>query len=187
MDLFEKFMSLDIDRESINLEKGTLDEPYFCYPENASVIGFEGSILYCTIKEEGETVFASNPETCADECVYPLAKNFEDFMRMVIACGSPTPIEQIIWMSREQFDKQVAEVHENMSKEAKAAIETIKRELNIEPVENIYDYVKEIQKDFDLSGIKFSDEYYEICGENPSECEFDAERPSMPADIEEYT
>ena len=56
--------------------------------------------MYCFIEPYGEMVFACNPDTCADVFVYPLARTFEDFMRLILACGSTNPIEQIIWMDK---------------------------------------------------------------------------------------
>lgn len=53
-------------------------------------------------------VFASNPESCADSCVYPLARSFEDFIRLIISCNSANPIEQIVWMSKEKFEEHLA-------------------------------------------------------------------------------
>lgn len=74
--------------------------PVFCYPVNAKPIGFEGCILYCFLPEYGEMVFACNPESCVDQNVYPLAANFEDFIRLVLACGTANPLEQIVWMDK---------------------------------------------------------------------------------------
>ena len=71
--LFLQFQQLPIDKSLISLEPGSIEFPYFCYPVNAVPIGFEGSILYCFLPEYGEMVFAANPESCVDSCVYPLA------------------------------------------------------------------------------------------------------------------
>ena len=51
------------------------------------------------------TVFACNPESCADINVYPLAKNFDDFIRVILACGSANPVEQIVWMNSSCYPK----------------------------------------------------------------------------------
>lgn len=52
------------------------------------------------LPEYGEMVFACNPESCVDQNVYPLAANFEDFIRLVLACGTANPLEQIVWMDK---------------------------------------------------------------------------------------
>ena len=80
--IYEKYMASPIDKELLCLEHGEITEPYFCYPVNAEPIGLEGCILYCFLPEYGEMVFACDPESCADRNVYPLAKNFEDFLRL---------------------------------------------------------------------------------------------------------
>ena len=77
--------------------------PHFCYPANAKAIGTEGSILYCFIESYGDMVFACNPESCADTYVYPLARTFDDFIALILSCGSANPVEQIVWMRKTLF------------------------------------------------------------------------------------
>jgi len=81
MTAYEKFLSLDIDGSLISLEKTGYTD-CFCFPTNAKAIGFEGCIMYCFIDGYGETVFSCNPESCADTYVYPLARNFDDFISL---------------------------------------------------------------------------------------------------------
>lgn len=105
--IYEKYMASPIDKELLCLEHGEITEPYFCYPVNAEPIGFEGCILYCFLPEYGEMVFACDPESCADRNVYPLAKNFEDFLRLILACGTADPVEQIVWMDKRKFEEHM--------------------------------------------------------------------------------
>ncbi|WP_458407950.1 LptM family lipoprotein [Anaerotignum sp.] len=163
--LFERYMELDIDRELLNLEKQEDYPEYYCYPVHKTAIGFEGFILYCFIDGYEEMVFAVNPENYDDDGqIYPLAKNFEEFLQLVVACGSVNPAEQIHWMSQEKFEESVESVWEYRSEERKVAIDTIQKELGIMPMENPYAYVKEVQKEFDDSKIVYSDAYYESQG-----------------------
>lgn len=162
--LFEKYKSLCIDRSLISLEDGALSVSYFCYPAHANAIGFEGCTLYCTIDEYGEMIFAANPESCADKYVYPLAKNFSDFMRLILACGSANPIEQIIWMNKVQYEHHLQEALAIQTEAQKSVLLTLCNELNLSPMENSFEYVKAVQRDFDDSGINFSDEYYAVLG-----------------------
>lgn len=164
MDLFQKYRSMNIDGSLISLEYTEIQPPYFCYPVNAKVIGFEGCILYCFLPEYGDMVFASNPESGADKNVYPLAKNFQDFMRLVIACGSANPVEQIVWMSEEQFDKHLQNEKDICTVEQAELIKKLCEDLKLSPMGNPYEYVKELQENFDDTKIQYSDEYYEILG-----------------------
>lgn len=161
--VYEKYMASPIDKGLFCLEHGNIAIPCFCYPVNAVPIGFEGCILYCFLPEYGEMVFACNPES-ADQNVYPLAANFEDFIRLILACGTINPVEQIIWMNKSKFEEHMADEEKILTDEQKAAVQQLQCELGLLPMENPFEYVKAIQKDFDGSKIQYSDEYYEVTG-----------------------
>ena len=166
--IYEKYMALPIDKGLLCLEYGDIADPYFCYPVNAKPIGFEGCILYCFLPEYGEMVFACNPESCVDQNVYPLAANFEDFIRLILACGTANPLEQIVWMDKNKFEEHMANEEKILTDEQRTAAQQLQRALSLLPIENPFEYVKSIQKDFDGSKIQYSDEYYEVTGiENP--------------------
>ena len=159
-----KYKKLDIDGSLISLESAENMYPYWCYPLNAIPIGLEGCILYCFIRGYEDIVFASNPETCMESNVYPLANNFRDFIRLILACGSANPIEQVIWMSKEQFEKHLKMEELRCSFKQKEVLNKISEAFNLSPMEYPYEYIKEIQKDFDGSKIQYSDEYYDVLG-----------------------
>ncbi len=164
MGLFEKYRKLNIDGSLISLEYAQIEYPYFCYPVNAKVIGFEGCILYCFLPEYGDIVFASNPESYAEKNVYPLASSFEDFMRLIIACGSANPVEQIVWMKKAQFEQHLHNEKEVQTAEQKEILSLLEHELNLTPMAEPFEYVKVLQADFDDSKIQYSDEYYDVLG-----------------------
>lgn len=161
---FEQYKALGIDGRLISLEYDKEITPYFCYPINAEAIGFEGCIMYCFIEGYGEMVFASNPESCADAYVYPLARNFKEFLGLILACGSANPIEQIVWMSKEQFEQHMKEEQAIRTKEQNMVLQQLKDKMNIVPIDNPFEYVKEIQQSFDSGKIEYSDEYYDVLG-----------------------
>lgn len=162
--VYEQYKALNIDGSLISLGQVEEINPYFCYPTNTRAIGFEGCIMYCFIEGYGEMVFASNPETCADVYVYPLAKNFTDFLGLILACGSANPIEQIIWMRKEQFEQHLKNEQALRTDARNAALQQLRIKLGIVPIDDPYEYVKELQKNFDSSKIKYSDEYYDFLG-----------------------
>ena len=162
--LFSQFQQLPIDKSLISLEPGSIEVPFFCYPVNALPIGFEGGILYCFLPEYGEMVFAANPESCADSCVYPLAQTFSDFLRLILACGSANPVEQIIWMSRERFENHLRAERATQTEVQKAALSLIQRTFGLTAMEDPFAYVKALQAGFDGSKIQYSDAYYEVLG-----------------------
>lgn len=162
--LFEKYRSLDINGELICLERRSEQFQYWCYPVNARPLGYEGCIMYCFIEGYDEMVFACNPESCADQNVYPLAFNFGDFMRLILACGSANPVEQIVWMNKERFYRHLQEEIKIQTNEQKELLSLLERELNLLPMENPFEYVKNVQTGFDDSRICYSREYYDVVG-----------------------
>ncbi len=164
MDVFERYMALDVNTALIGLEKGDENGGYFCTPAGAKVFGWENGIHYCFIDGFGKTVFAVNPESCADVYVYPLARNFEDFLGLILYSGSVTAIEQIVWMSKEKFEEFVKSGDNAFVNGQKEVLDAISSGLGVLPMENAYEYVKKLQNEFDYGKIRFTDEYYDTLG-----------------------
>lgn len=162
--LYENDLALPIDKGLLCLEQENPSGPYFCYPANAQPIGFEGAIMYCFLPEYGEMVFACNPESCADTYVYPLAKNFQDYIRLVLAYGTANPVEQIVWMDQNRFDEHRAAERKLLTAEQKAAAQQLQHEFGLLPMENPFEYVKAVQRDFDGRNIRYRDEYFDVTG-----------------------
>ncbi|MBQ7875245.1 MAG: hypothetical protein IJ306_08850 [Oscillospiraceae bacterium] len=170
MSLYEKFMELHIDRSLIGLEKGDEEGGYFCTPVGSKVIGWEsGGIHYCFIEGFGEKVFAVNPETAEEHFVRPLAENFGDFIRLVLACGGTTAAEQISGWNKEQFCEFLENDDPDFAARRRPVLDKIQNELSLEPMENPFEYVKKLQADFDYGKIKFTGEYYDVLGLEPPE------------------
>ena len=109
-------------------------------------------------------VFAVNPETCVDRYVYPLAMNFKDFLRLILACGSTMAVEQIIGWSKEQFENFLHSDDNAILPNQKAILDKIQSGLKLTPMENPYEYVKAVQEQHDDSKIKFTNDYYDTLG-----------------------
>ncbi len=167
---YEKFIKLDIDFGEINFEPSDYNRPYFCTPVGAEILGWESGIHYCFINGFGETVFAVNPESCVDYNAYPVAENFTDFLTLVISTGSRNPVEQIInFSSFADFDAFVNSKEEQdwfSRPEHIQAIEKIKSYFHLQPIalKDVYNYVRNLQANFDYDKIEFTDEYYELTG-----------------------
>lgn len=164
MAMYEKYKKLNIDGSRIGLERGSEIGGYFCTPKGARVIGWDNGIHYCFIRGYGEMVFAVNPETGADKYVYPLAESFEDFLRLILACGHTAPVEQIIMWTEEQFKEFLTSNYNAFISGQQEVLDTITEKLKLEPIAAPYQYVKELQAQFDDSKIKFTDEYYDVLG-----------------------
>lgn len=175
MTLYKRYLTLPIEPRWLGLERGG-DTTYFCTPVGASIIGWENSIHYCFLPGFGETVFAVNPESCVDQYVYPLARDFRDFLRLILACGSTTAVEQIIGWSRTEFEDFLHSADNAVLPEQQRALDVLASELALSPMEDPYACVRSVQAEFgDLSGIRYSDEYYDMLGlERPDGTQPDA-------------
>lgn len=164
--IFEKFNELNLDTSPIGLciEK---QEGYFCTPLGARVFGWDNGIHYCFIRDFDEIVFCVNPETCCDHFVYPVAKNFTDFLRLLLTLKTTNTIQQVIWMNRTEFEEFInspCEIEYAGSETVSAILSTIRERLELIPMENAFEYIKELQKNFPYHKIKFAKEFYDATG-----------------------
>lgn len=130
------------------------------------MIGWEGvdGIHYCFVKGFGEVVFAVNPSNLPGDYVHPLARSFEDFLRLLLACEGLAAVEQAHLWDREKFDAFLRE-DGPPSLERQAALEGLRDGLGLTPMEDSYGYIQEIQASFDYGKIPFRKEYYDCVPE----------------------
>lgn len=165
--LYDRFKKLSFDGSWIGLENSDEIGGYFCTPIGATVIGWDNGIHYCFIEGFDDVVFCVNPETCCDHYVYPLAVNFADFLRLLIAMKNTNTMQQVILWDKQAYTDFVQspyEIEYAARKEVNDTIEVIRAELGIEPMENPFEYIKEVQSDFPYDTIKYSDEFYDVTG-----------------------
>lgn len=165
--LFHHYRDLTFPKEAIGLEWNGNDTKYFCTPVGAEIIGWIGvdGIHFCFISSiSSDMVFSVNPMPCGKHYVEPIASNFQDFLSLVLFCRSASPLEQISWISREEFSELLKSDEGNSNLEQEVALNILYTEFGIEAQSNAYQYVKNLQAKFDYSIIPFSEEYYEIIG-----------------------
>ena len=101
MTLYQRYTRLPIRFSELGLERGSQKSSYFCTPKSARVIGWAGvdGIHFCFVPKYGDMVFAVNP-MAAGEHVQAVSRSFEDFLRLVLACGGSAAIEQARYWTR---------------------------------------------------------------------------------------
>ncbi len=153
---YEKFLRSGIDLATLGVERGE-NETYFCTPRGASIIGWEGvdGIHYCFVRGYGGVVFAVSPMNAAPDWVHAVARDFSDFLRLLLACGHAAAVEQCWAWSREQFDAYIAE--NPPAEAARGAMAEIREKLALEPMDDPWGYIHEFQSGFDYGKIKYSD------------------------------
>ena len=164
--LYEKYKNLKIDGSWIGLEAGA-QTPYFCTPIGAEIIGWDNGIHYCFIKGFGDMVFCVNPETCCDYNVYPIARNFRDFLGLILATGNTNTLQQIIWWDKKGFEDFVNSPEEQeyrVRPEVQGVLSTIRKGIDIAPIDTLFEYIKDLQSNFPYEQIPFTNEYYDTLG-----------------------
>lgn len=159
---FEKFLCSDIDLSSIGIERREDNASYFCTPKGASIFGWAGvdGIHYCFVRGFGGMVFAVSPMNSAPDFVHPLARDFADFLRLIVACGDAAALEQAWMWDEVQF---AAFLQENPpTREQKAVLEEIAEQFSLSPLEHPWKYIKNLQASFDYAKIKYTDDYYDL-------------------------
>lgn len=161
MNLYDKIRKFNIDLRSLGLEQCGDETTYYCTPENANIIGWAGvdGIHCCTIPQFGEMIFAVSPMNFGD-CVHPIARNFEDLLRLLLAVTDMGVLEQCYAWDEERFKAFLMD--NPATDEQQAVLERIREECELEPMENAFAYVKKLQAEFDLSKIPYTDDYYDI-------------------------
>ena len=163
--LYKEYRKLGDSGSWLGLEPGT-GEGWFCTPVGAEILGWDNGIHYCRIPGFGEMVFCVNPEPLGEQFVYPIARNFRDFLGMILAAGNTNPLQQVIGWDRDQYDRFLAsrEEQENRARpEVQQALESL-RGLGIAPIGDPFGYIRELQQDFPWETIPFPDDYYDALG-----------------------
>lgn len=164
---YKKYSQLNIDTAPLGIELCENENSCFCKPKGEIIIGWSGmdGIHYCFVRGFGEIVFAVTPMNTTESHVHPLAKDFTDFMRLLLACGNTAALDQVYCWDQSQFD---AFLKDNPpSDEQQFVLDTIREKLLLTPMEQPFTYIKELQAMFDYSRIKFTEDYYDFIPQEP--------------------
>ena len=159
---YHKFLKKNIDLAPLGVEHNANEAAYFCTPKGANIIGWAGvdGIHYCSIRGFGEMVFAVSPMNAAPDYVHPLAENFADFLRLLLACGHADALEQTWMWDKMQFE---AFLKENpITEEQENTLAEIADKMKLTAMENPWESIKSLQSSFDYSKIKYTEEYYDM-------------------------
>lgn len=163
MSILETYKNGNIDLSVLGLNRGPKEGGYFCTPVGAKVFGWAGvdGIHYCTIEGQGDTVFAVSPMNFGDY-VHPIAGSFEDLLRMLLSCHSMDALEQCYAWAEDQFKAYLIDypATEEIIEKQKQILDTF----HLEPMEDVFGYIKQLQDNYDMSTIRYSEEYYETLG-----------------------
>jgi len=143
MNTYERFQKMKIDFACLGIQQLEHYENYYCTPKDAVIIGSAGvdGIHYCTIPEFGEMIFAVSPMNFGD-CVHPIAKNFDDLLRLLLSCADMAVLEQCYAWDKEEYKAWLIDCP--ATKEQAQALAAIQAEFGLEPMEDAFAYVKQL-------------------------------------------
>ena len=154
---YQKLIRLGIDLTPLGFERRDENIPYFCTPKGASILGWAGvdGIHYCRIRGFGDMIFAVSPMN-SPHFVRPIAENFADLLRLLLACGDVALLEQAWQWNAAQFDAAKAE--DTQTEEQKNVLQTLATQFSLEPMPDPWRYVTNLQAHFDFSRIRYTEE-----------------------------
>ena len=154
------FAKMKIDLSPLGFIQSGEYEYYYCTPKDAKIIAASGidGIHYCTINDFGEIIFAVSPMNYGD-CVHPIARSFEDLLRLLLSCSDIAALEQCYGWDREQYEAFLIDFP--TTDKQQAILDEIKDKCGLLPIEDAYTYVKKLQAEFDLSKIIYTEDYYD--------------------------
>lgn len=158
---YQKFLRKHLDLSSLSVMRREDNDPYFCTPKGASIFGWAGvdGIHFCFVRGFGETVFAISPMNGGKDCVHVIARDFNDFLRLLLATGDSAALEQAWQWDEAQFDAFLAE--NPPTDEQKAVLSQISTVFSLTPMERPWQYLRKLQAEFDLSKLKFTEDFYD--------------------------
>ena len=180
MTTYQKFRKLKIDFAAIEFEQASNEDKYFCTPIGAHLIGRAGvdGIHYCTVRGQGEMVFAVNPSNEVGKNVFPIANTFDELLSLLLACGSMAAIEQAHMWDEEQFEEFVVKNQPTPSQ--LAVFDVLREKLGIAPMEEPFHYLFELQERYNYGLLHYPKEYYD----NLDTLGYDARPPEWKVTIE---
>ena len=166
MNFLNSYLRSKLDLSHIGFHRGEKESNYFCTPVLSKVIGWAGvdGIHFCITKGFEEIIFAVSPMNTPGNYVHPVARNFEDFLRLILACHDTAAIEQCWFMDREVFEGFLEA--NPPTAEGQKCLDKIQKKYKITPLEDPFQYMHKLQDEFDYDSIMYPPEYYELVEEH---------------------
>lgn len=173
----KSFKKTKIDLSLLGFDMNGDFELYYCTPKKAQIIASSGvdGIHFCTIPQFGEIIFAVSPMNFGD-CVHPIARCFEDLLRLLLHCGDVAALEQCYAWDEEQYKAFLIDYP--ATEKQQAVLDEIKSKCVLESISDSFAYVKELQAEFDLTQIPYTEDYYDP--------EMNAAAPEVPTEWAVY-
>ena len=143
------------------------DTHYLCTPVDAYVFAYTGGdgVHFCTIPDTfGDMIFVVEPFPIDGIPVRPIAENFEDFIRVLLAVRFTGILLDIPFRSNAEFcDGLQTFRDQHETEEHRKQLYSLAAYYNTAPMDDPYTYIRSLQDTFDYDLIPFSDDHYDSC------------------------
>ena len=144
VNLFDKFKNSCLDTSAVGLTVGSEYSYYGATPEGARVIAWAEiqGIHFCR-KPYVEGIYVVNPDAPKSEAVQLVAKNFLEFLGLVVACNHASVLWQAQAMTRAQFNAYL-DAHKPSMKQ-RSVLRAIQNIYHPPTVADPYSYIKNLK------------------------------------------
>ncbi len=143
INLYEKFRNSSLDTSAVGLTVGSEFSYFAATPEGARVIAWAEiyGIHFCR-NEDGDAIYAVEPDAPRDCAVHKVARNFSDFLGLVVACNHADILWQVHEMSRIEFDAYI--VAHKPSMKQRSVLRAISNIYHPTVIADPYSYLKNL-------------------------------------------
>ncbi len=158
---YSEYRKAGLSLDCLGFSAGPETGGYFCTPLGARVVGWTGvdGGHFCLVPDFGEQVFAVGPMNGTGNYVNLIARSFEDFLRLLLACGHTAALEQAWFLDEAQFRQFLAD--DPPTAEQAETLGRLRGTFGLTPMPEPYAYLKEVGAELDLKRLRFPPEYYD--------------------------
>ena len=144
VNLFEKFRNSCLDTSAVGLTVGSEFSYFGATPEGARVIAWAEiyGIHFC-YKPGSDGIYVVEPDAPKDEMVRMVAKNFPEFLGLIVACNHASVLWQFHEMSRGQFNAYLESNKPGMKQ--RSVLRAIQNIYHPPTVADPYSYLKNLK------------------------------------------
>lgn len=168
MKLYYKFRNSSLDTSPLGLYAGPERSDSVFTPSHARIVawlGGDSKVHFCQIDGLGDLVFAVDPGATPGDCIHPVAKDFPEFIGLLVQCKDASLIAGAYRWSRIRFEALAAAVKPSMK--ARSVIRALENIYHPPVVKDAYGVMEALQHSFDYTSIPLHPNYFEWCPIRP--------------------
>ena len=149
MDLLERVKKIRGAEEALGITFTTKDNLNAQLPAGAKLFGYTDSLYLCFVAGYQETVFAVHDMPEHEWRAWPVAYDFQEFLRLIFACGSANLAAISGIITEDEYGREF----ELEAQKSHAGLNKLSELLSLMPIQNPYTYTHTIGQVLDCSRI----------------------------------